>query len=131
MNMTLSPHIRATAALAAFICAALSWPAAAAAQDPPAAMSRVSLLRAGQFVWIGTSDSRLTRGRVESVSEQEVAFRAGTRVTRIPWTDIRSVDVEVEDSLGNGLLIGAAIGGAGGGLTGILAFGPPCNIVTM
>jgi hypothetical protein len=78
---------------------------------PPAATATPARLGPGAEVWVTTADGKETHGRLRSIDPQSLELSdRGTPNTVIV---MRSVSrIEKPDSVGNGIAIGAAIGGA-------------------
>ena len=64
------------------------------------------------------------RGTIADASESLLSLRIGSEIRRFDAKDVRSVRVRKEDSLVNGALIGAAVGG---GLTSLLFLDNECR----
>jgi hypothetical protein len=64
------------------------------------------------------------RGTIADASESLLSLRIGSDIRRFDAADVQSVRVRKEDSLANGALIGAAVGG---GLTSLLFLDNECR----
>jgi hypothetical protein len=78
----------------------------ASAQTPPSAV------HVGQTVWVNTVDGREMKGKVASVSATEIRVQTGQAATPFLWPQVRLI--ETPDSIRNGLVKGAIIGGLSG-----------------
>lgn len=76
------------------------------------AQASPSGVRAGQTVWLNTVDGRELKGKIESVSATEIRVQTGQNVTPFLWPQVRLI--ETRDSIGNGLVKGAIVGGLSG-----------------
>jgi hypothetical protein len=61
---------------------------------------------------VNTQDGREVKGKIESVSATEIRVQTGQGVTPFLWPQVRLI--ETPDSIRNGLLKGAIIGGLSG-----------------
>ena len=93
-----------------WMTAAVLLPVAARAQTPATDFERLpQILRSGQTVIITTTDRHTTRGRIAEISPSAVVVAAPDSRT-FERADIARI--QKTDSIWNGLLIGAAVGGA-------------------
>jgi hypothetical protein len=96
--------------------ALLALPALAAAQEPVRDFAQLNTrLRPGDTIWVTDAQGREVKGRILSLGAEELTLEGrGDRTFRAP--DVTAITVRRSDSLGNGALIGLAVGGLGTGL---------------
>lgn len=103
--------------LAALVGAVIvaAW-APCAAQEPVRDFSQLNTrLRPGDTIWVTDAQGREVKGRILSLGAEELTLEGrGDRTFRAP--DVTAITVRRGDSLGNGALIGLAVGGLGTGL---------------
>ena len=105
-----------TRAAAILALALLALPALAAAQEPVRDFAQLNTrLRPGDTIWVTDAQGREVKGRILSLGAEELTLEGrGDRAFRAP--DVTAITVRRSDSLGNGALIGLAVGGLGTGL---------------
>ena len=105
--------------------AALAWAGEAAAQQPVASLDQLDSLRNSRAtVTVTDTGGRQFRGTVERASPTQLSLRTGGETRQFGVADVRTVRVRREDSLINGALIGAAVGG---GLTSLYFLDNECH----
>jgi len=88
--------------------------ALAAAQEPVRDFSQLNTrLRPGDSIWVTDAQGREAKGRILSLSTEELTLEGGSRRS-FGAPDVSTIQIRRNDSLGNGALIGL---GVGGGLT--------------
>ena len=105
-----------TGSIVAALAAALSLaaPAPCAAQEPVRDFSQLNTrLRPGDSIWVTDAQGREVKGRILSLSTDEVTLEGGSRRS-FGAPDVSTIQLRRNDSLANGALIGL---GVGGGLT--------------
>jgi hypothetical protein len=110
----------------ALVNLALAVTSAAVASAQPAAASLEDLksLESATRVTVEDMQSRRFRGTIADASERLLLLRIGGEIRRFEAAEIRSVYIRKEDSLVNGTLLGAAVGG---GLTSLLFLDNECR----
>ncbi len=89
------------------------------AQAPQSGESRPRL-RAGQAVWVSTSDGSRVRGNVATVSTTELVVQDGVTSVPIQWGHVSTI--RTHDPVLDGTLKGVAIGGlSGAGVSALYA----------
>ena len=85
--------------------------AGVSARDAAAQGSAVAdpVVRTGEIVWVTTTGGKELKGSVVSSSPTSVTLNRGAHTITLPLMEVRRI--EVRDSLRNGALIGALIGG--------------------
>lgn len=90
--------------------------ALAAAQEPVKSFDQLNTrLKPGDTIWVTDAQGRELKGEIGALEAGAVTFR-GERSRTFTATDVRQVTVRQGDSLGNGALIGLAVGGLGTGV---------------
>ena len=90
----------------------LIWSAAADAQPDSASLEQLKpLADASSTVTVIDSQGQRVRGTLADASRSQLSLRVGREIRRFQATEVRSVRLRKGDSLANGALIGAAIGG--------------------
>ena len=104
---------------------ALMWASATGAQPIAASLGELKGLgSAKSTVTVTDTKSQEFRGTIADASELFLSLRIGSEIRRFAAAEIRSVRVRKEDSLANGALIGAAVGG---GLTSLMFLDNECR----
>ena len=107
------------------VIAALAWASEAAAQQTVASLDQLEPLRNSRAnVTVIDTGGRQFRGTVDSASPTQLSLRTGRETRQFGVAEVRSVRVRREDSLINGALIGAAVGG---GLTSLYFLDNECH----
>lgn len=96
----------------------------AAAQQPTALATLETLENGSDRVTVTDRSGRQFRGTVIDVSESQLALKTAEETRRFDVQDIGSVRVRKGDSLRNGTLTGAAIGG---GVTSLIFLDNECH----
>jgi hypothetical protein len=104
-----------TAIALAAACVLLA-PARAAAQEPVRDFSQLNTrLAPGDTIWVTDAQGREVKGRIAALGADVITLEGrGLRTFASP--DVTTITVRRGDSLGNGALIGLAVGGLGTGL---------------
>jgi len=104
----------------------LAWASGTAAQ--PAASSSLDRLKAvvpaHSKVTVTDTQGQEFRGTIADASESGLSLRISGAIRRFEVTEVRSVRVRTNDSLVNGALIGAAVGG---GLSSLMFLDNECH----
>jgi len=101
------------------------WAGIAGAQPVATSLADLQGLASGKtHVTVTDANGRELRGRVTDVSESRLSLRIGREVRRFDAADVRLVRARTEDGLGNGALIGAAVGG---GLSSLMFLDNECR----
>src|SRR5829696_8422222 len=83
------------------------------AQERPGPLVALGGLRGGQVLVVRDSAGAVHTGRLRNVSSDTLTLLGpGTRTVAVPLADVRRITIK--DSLRNGAIIGAAIGGGAG-----------------
>jgi hypothetical protein len=99
--------------------------ATADAQPVASSLAEVKgLASAASKVTVTDTKGQEFRGTIAEASESVLSLRIGSDIRRFDAVDVRSVRVRKEDSLANGALIGAVVGG---GLTSLLFLDNECR----
>ena len=99
------------AAISLFLAFAL-----AAAQEPVRDFSQLNTrLKPGDTIWVTDAQGREVKGRIESLAPDSLGVDAGGFRT-FSAGEVSMIRLRQGDSLGNGALIGLAVGGLGVGL---------------
>lgn len=84
----------------------------AAGAQPAASLEALRpLADAASTVIVIDAHGREVRGTIADASSTELSLRAGGTIHRFPAADVRTVRVRKDDSLADGALIGALVGG--------------------
>ncbi len=113
---------RCLAALATLTLAA-AWASVASAQ-PAASLEDLKPFAGDTKVTVVDVQSRRLQGTIADASESLLLLRIGSEIRRLDVADIRSIGMRKEDSVLNGTLLGAAIGG---GATSLLFLDNECR----
>ena len=110
----------------ALVSLALAVTSAGVASAQPAAASLEDLKSLERATRVTVVDTQLRRfqGTIDDASESLLLLRTGSEIRRFEAAEIRSVHVRREDSLVNGTLLGAAVGG---GSTSLLFLDNECR----
>ena len=98
-----------TAVIALILVGLLSIPGRA--QGVPGRWEKVEALAAGPQITVELKNGDRIEGQFEGFSPSELLLRTGSAQAMIPRADIDRITTREADRLGNGVLIGAAIGG--------------------
>ena len=102
------PHI----AIILVTAAALAAPAPAAAQAPVTSFDQLNTrLKPGDTIWVTDAQGREVKGRINSLAPDSLGVDAGGFRT-FAAGEVSIIQLRQGDSLGNGALIGLAVGGA-------------------
>jgi hypothetical protein len=96
----------------------------AGAQPAAASLEDLKSLESATRVTVVDMQLRRFRGTIADASESLLLLRIGSETRRFEVAEIRSVHIRKEDSLVNGTLLGAAVGG---GLTSLLFLDNECR----
>jgi len=96
----------------------------ASAQPAVASLEDLKSLESATRVTVVDMQLRRFRGTIADASESLLLLRIGSETRRIEVSEIRAVHIRKEDSLVNGTLLGAAVGG---GLTSLLFLDNECR----
>jgi hypothetical protein len=113
-----------------FRSALVSWAlavtsaAVASAQRVAASLEDLKSLESATRVTVVDMQTRRFQGTIADASESLLLLRIGSENRRFEAAEIRSVHIRKEDSLVNGTLLGAAVGG---GLTSLLFLDNECR----
>jgi hypothetical protein len=89
----------------------LSWTGAAGAQ-PGASLEQLKPLSdAASTVIVVDARGREVRGTIADASSSQLLLRVGKTIHRFPAADVRTIRVRKDDSLADGAVIGALVGG--------------------
>ncbi len=102
----------------------LAWASGADAQGLASSLAELAELGHTKTVIVTDTTGREFRGTMADASESLVSLWIGSQVRSFAAADIRSVRTRKEDSLANGALIGAALGG---GLTSLQFLDNECR----
>ena len=106
------PHI----AIILVTATALAVPAPCAAQEPVRDFSQLNTrLKPGDTIWVTDGQGREVKGRINSLAPDSLGVDAGGFRT-FSAGEVSMIQLRQGDSLGNGALIGLAVGGVGTGL---------------
>jgi hypothetical protein len=95
---------------------ALAAPAPCAAQEPVRDFSQLNTrLKPGDTIWVTDAQGREVKGRINSLAPDSLGVDAGGFRT-FSAGEVSMIQLRQGDSLGNGALIGLAVGGVGTGL---------------
>ena len=84
----------------------------AAAQPATSSLDQLRVLAdSASTVTVTDRDGREFRGRITEASGSLLALRSGREIRRFPAEEVRSVRVRKDDSLADGAVIGALVGG--------------------
>jgi len=83
----------------------------ASAQPAVASLEDLKSLESATRVTVVDMQLRRFRGTIADASESLLLLRIGSETRRIEVSEIRAVHIRKEDSLVNGTLLGAAVGG--------------------
>jgi hypothetical protein len=109
MRPTLRPIAILTLAL-------LALPTLAAAQEPVRDFTQLNTrLRPGDTIWVTDAQGREVKGRITALGADALTLEGGGGRT-FGAPDVATIAVRRNDSLGNGALIGLAVGGLGTGV---------------
>jgi hypothetical protein len=110
----------------ALVNLALAVTSAGVASAQPAAASLEDLKPLESTTRVTVVDMQLRRfqGTIADASESLLLLRIGSEIRRFEAAEIRSVSIRKEDSLVNGTLLGAALGG---GLTSLMFLDNECR----
>jgi len=82
------------------------------------------LQSANATVIVTDTNGQRFRGTIADASRTAVSLRMGSAIRQFAAANIRSIDVRRDDSLGNGTVIGAAVGG---GLSSLIFLDNECH----
>jgi hypothetical protein len=97
---------------------------AAAAQPAAESLDELKALAGGSTVTVTDRAGRTFRGTIAEASAGELRLRVGADIRRFAAADVGAVRVRARDSLANGALIGALVGG---GLTALVFLDNECR----
>lgn len=104
---------------------ALTCASFASAQPAASSLEDLKILEnTNSRVTVTDTSGREFRGTVVDASDSLLSLRIGSAIRRFAAAEVRSVRVRKEDSLVNGALIGAAVGG---GLTSLMFLDNECR----
>jgi len=104
---------------------ALACARAADAQQPASSLEELKVLQTtNSSVTVTDTKGQEFRGSVTDATAAQLSLRMGKTTRQFAAADIRSVRVRKEDSLGNGALIGLAVGG---GLASLIFLDNECH----
>jgi hypothetical protein len=104
---------------------ALMWASAAGAQPIASSLEDVkALVGANPTVTVTDTSGQEFRGTITDAAESKLSLRIAGATRRFQAADVRTIRVRTSDSLVNGALIGAAIGG---GLTSLYFLDNECH----
>jgi len=98
--------------------------AGVASAQPAASLEDLKLVKTATRVTVVDMQSGRFQGTIADASESLLLLRIGSEIRRFEAAEIRSVHIRKEDSLVNGTLLGAAVGG---GLTSLLFLDNECR----
>ena len=96
----------------------------AGAQPAASSLDELQPLAGGSTVAVVDRDGRTFRGTITEASATELLLRIGPGIRRFAANDVSAVRVRKRDSLANGALIGALVGG---GLTALAFLDNECR----
>ena len=117
-----------TAVIVLILVGLLSVPAQA--QMIPGRWEKVAALKLGPRITVELKSGDRLEGQFEELSPSGLLLRTGSAQAAIPRADIARITTREADRLRNGVLLGAAIGGAaiGGGVMAEHAIGPASDL---
>lgn len=94
------------------VAALVTSPASASAQEPVSSFDQLNTrLKPGDKIRVVAAGGKKTKGILESIEANSLTLRQGTREPeRFRVAQVREIHTYVADSLGNGIIAGAAIG---------------------
>ena len=98
--------------------------AGVASAQPAASLEDLKLVKTATRVTVVDMQSGRFQGTIADASESLLLLRIGSEIRRFEAAEIRSVHIRKEDSLVNGTLLGAAVGG---GVTSLLFLDNECR----
>jgi hypothetical protein len=103
--------VRLRSALVNLALAVTSAGVASAQPLPAASLEDLKSLESATRVTVVDMQLRRFQGSIADASESLLLLRIGSEIRRFEAAEIRSVHIRKEDSLVNGTLLGAAVGG--------------------